>query len=128
MLENRKSKRKPTGGLRNSLRRRDKRLSGLANHPINTTIGDEKKKIVRGRGANLKVKAVATKVVSVAIDGKNVKAEILKVIENTANKDFVRRNVITKGAKLKIKYKDKEYTAKVTSRPGQIGVVSAVIV
>ena len=128
MLETRRSKRKPTGGLRNSLRRRDKRLHNLANPPINTTIGEKKQKKYRGKGGNVKIKAVAVKEANLAIKGKNVKAEIINVEENNANKEFARRNILTKGAKIKVKYDNKEYDAVITNRPGQEGFVSAKII
>ena len=55
--------------------------------------------------------------------GKSQKTKILSVIENTADPHFVRRNIVTKGAII-----DTELgKARVTSRPGQKGVVDAVL-
>jgi ribosomal protein S8E len=52
----------------------------------------------------------------------------MDVVENKANKQFVRQKILTKGATVKILLDGKEVTAKITSRPGQSGQVSGVIV
>ena len=52
------------------------------------------------------------------------KVEILDVLDNTANRDFVRRKIITKGAVIETELGQ----ARVTSRPGQHGVINAVLV
>ncbi len=132
MLVNRRSKRTPTGAYRSSLRRRDRRLYELASPATETTIlqsnakdAAEKRKVVRAKGANKKVKAYEVKKVNLHMKDKNVIAEVVSVFDNKANKEYNRRNVITKGAKIKVKVDGKEYEALVTSRPGQSGVVSA---
>jgi small subunit ribosomal protein S8e len=128
MLVTKKSKRKPTGGLRSTSRRKDKKLSELANAPTNTTVAKdkEKRKLYRGKGGNVKTKAIEVKKINLVLeDGKIVSADVVSVTKNTANKEYTRRNIITKGAEIKVKYNDKEYIAKVTSRPGQSGIVSA---
>ena len=53
----------------------------------------------------------------------NVELDILDVVENKANPNFVRRNIITKGAIVETS----KGNAKVTSRPGQSGVISGVL-
>ena len=50
--------------------------------------------------------------------------EIKKVVDNPANRNFVRRNIITKGALIETALGK----ARVTSRPGQEGLVNAVLV
>jgi small subunit ribosomal protein S8e len=45
-------------------------------------------------------------------------------VENPANPHYVRRNIITKGAVIKTELGN----AKVTSRPGQDGVVNAALI
>ncbi|MBW3022802.1 30S ribosomal protein S8e, partial [Candidatus Woesearchaeota archaeon] len=52
------------------------------------------------------------------------KAKIKTVADSPANKHYVRRNIITKGA---IVETDKG-KAKITSRPGQDGTVNAVLI
>lgn len=129
MLVTRKSKRKPTGGLRHSLKRRNKVLTQLANRPTLTTIAsaEDTRKIVRGKGAIKKVRAVALKFANVLIDGKIVKVEIKTVKLNPANREYARRNVITKGALINVEIKGQAHLAKVTSRPGQHGIINAVL-
>ena len=46
------------------------------------------------------------------------------MVENSSNTDYDRRGIITKGARIETELG----TAKVTSKPGQDGVVNAVIV
>ena len=55
---------------------------------------------------------------------KYVKAKILTIAENPANRHFVRRNIMTRGAIIET---DKG-KARITSRPGQEGTVNAVLV
>jgi len=129
MLATRKSKRKPSGGLRHSLKRRNKVLTQLANRPILTTLASEdNRKIVRGKGANKKVKLTASKFANVIINGKSVKAEIKTVKANPANREYARRNVITKGALITVDIKGESKFARVTSRPGQFGIINCVLV
>jgi small subunit ribosomal protein S8e len=52
------------------------------------------------------------------------KSKILKVSKNTANRDYERRGVISKGAVIETE----AGSALVTSRPGQNGVVNAVLI
>ena len=57
-------------------------------------------------------------------NGKTTKTEMVNVVENPANPNLVRRNVITKGAVVETKLGK----ARVTSRPGQEGVVNGILV
>ena len=50
-------------------------------------------------------------------------SKILKVVENRANPNYVRQNIITKGSVVETE----KGNAKVTSRPGQHGIVNAVM-
>jgi small subunit ribosomal protein S8e len=128
MLTTTRSNRMPSGGKRSSLRRRDKRLSELANHPANTSIADkEVRKQYRGKGGNVKTKLMVAKKVNLRLlDGKTAESSLISVSENNANREFVRRNIVTKGAKIVVELKGNKYAAKVTSRPGQAGIVSAI--
>lgn len=128
-----KSRRKPSGGIRKSKRRRDKRLAQKGGTPALTEIAEagepEKRSKLKGRGFTQKVKQKKAKFASVANPKtkKVEKAVILGVEENKANRLFVRRNIITKGAIIKVKLGGKEEKAMVTSRPGQQGQVQAVL-
>jgi len=58
-------------------------------------------------------------------DGKKYhKSKIKEVVKNKANRHFVRRNILTKGAVIETELGK----AKITSRPGQEGMVNAVLV
>lgn len=110
------------------LKKRKKRKYEIAREPANTTIGEHEVKIIRVRGGNVKVRLLKEKYANVAV-GKGVskKAEILNVVDNPANRTFARSNIITKGAILTVKLDGKEVNVKVTSRPGQEGVINAVL-
>ena len=127
-----KARRKSSGGIRTAKRRRDKRLTEKGGLPTHTVITDEdeRRTVKKGRGSTHKVKERRAKFATIADPKtkKASKAEILTVEENNANRLFVRRNIITKGAVIKIKLAGKEEKAKVTSRPGQQGQVQATLI
>ena len=105
-----------------------KRKYAIGREAAETAIGDDKKRIIRTKGDGIKLRLTAARYANVIIEKKPVKCEILTVAENPADKDFVRRNIITKGAVLKAKMPDgKEVNLKVTSRPGQDGVINAIL-
>ena len=116
------SRRKRTGGR--LVRSHKKKRHQLGNEPTETTVGEPKFRVVDARGANSKTRALSTNVAQVADDGETVEAEIEDVTENPANVNYVRRNIITKGAVIETS----AGTARVTSRPGQTGQVNAVVV
>ncbi|MBM3309184.1 MAG: 30S ribosomal protein S8e [Candidatus Altiarchaeales archaeon] len=110
-------------------RARKKRKYGAGGKPVDTTIGVVKKRKFGVKGGNEKLKLFACKTVNTLLGGKYVKCEVVTVKENPSNKDFVRRNVITKGAVVLAKGPDgKELNIRVTSRPGQDGVLNGVVV
>lgn len=118
-----RSKRKSTGGLYRKNSKRKKR--NLVGKFSSTVVGEElKSKKKKSRGSTKKVSLRATDKISVSKNGETVEAEIEDVLENSANPDFVRRGVITKGAVLKTS----EGKVKVTSRPGQDGTLNGVSV
>jgi small subunit ribosomal protein S8e len=90
-----------------------------------TTIGEPRFKKVRTKGNNRKTRTKTTNIAYV-IDtksNKTTKTEIVSVVENQANINYVRRNIINKGSIIETKLGK----AKVTSRPGQCGTVNAVL-
>ena len=84
------------------------------------------KRKLRVRGGNEKNRLLRSNVANVFDPKKKkyVKAKIEAVLENPANRHYVRRNIMTKGTVIKT---DKG-NAKITSRPGQDGVINAVLV
>lgn len=117
-----RSRRSRTGKLLRSYRKKRKRELGRVF--IETKIGPEKKKIQRTYGGNKKVKLQRTEYANVVTQEGTKKTKIISVLENNANRHYVRRNIITKGALIETELGK----AKVTSRPGQHGVINAVLV
>ncbi|HDJ04861.1 MAG TPA: 30S ribosomal protein S8e [Candidatus Bathyarchaeota archaeon] len=117
-------KRKPTGGRRRPYRK--KRKYEMGSFPTETILGETKRKIDRRRGGNLKVRLLSTSQVNVSDPktGRTETVKILRVLKNPANKDYDRRGVITKGTIIETPLG----TARVTSRPGQNGVLNAVLI
>jgi len=117
-------KKKLSGGRRKSYRKKRKFEQGT--FPAETLMGEQKRKVTRGRGGNLKLKILSAKQACVTDSktGKTEKAQILRVVKNPANIDYDRRGVITKGAVIETSLGP----ARVTSRPGQHGVLNAVLI
>lgn len=119
-----KSTRSASGG-RNRMNR-GKRKSELGRIPAETRLDEKKLRKIRTRGGNTKFRLAAGNKINV-VDPKTNKAkltDIITVIENAANPNYVRRNIITKGAIVETS----EGNAKVTSRPGQDGVISGILI
>ena len=116
-------KRKPSGGRKRT--HRMKRRYEKGSFPTETSQGESKKKIDRRRGGNTKVRlrSVNQANVSNLSTGKTEKVEILRVVRNPANIDYNRRGVITKGTVIETPLG----MARVTSRPGQDGIVNAIL-
>jgi small subunit ribosomal protein S8e len=74
----------------------------------------------------MKLRALSVNSVNVTdpATGKSQKTEIRSVVKNPANVDYQRRGVITKGAIVETPLGQ----ALVTSRPGQHGVINAILV
>jgi small subunit ribosomal protein S8e len=117
-----RSPRKRTGGRRRNFRKKKKHE--LGGQPTETRLAETKLKTVEARGNTEKVRAITADTASVATDSEVVAAEIEDVVENASNPNYVRRNIITKGAVVETS----EGRARVTSRPGQDGQVNAVLV
>jgi len=119
-----RSRRKASGGRYKKLRARKKYM--LGREPTLTKIGEKSLKIQRARGGSLKFKLLQTTEANIydPKSKKTIKAEIKSVTENKANPQFIRSNIITKGAVINT---DKG-KARVTSRPGQEGVINAVLI
>ena len=118
-----KSTRSPSGAR--NVANRGKRKSELGRDPAETRLDEKKLRKIRTRGGNEKLRlATGNKINVTDANGKTQVVDILGVIENTANPNYVRRNIITKGAIVETELGH----AKVTSRPGQDGVVNGVIV
>jgi len=117
-------KRKPSGGRKRGCRKKRKFEQGL--FPAETILGETKRKVGRKKGGNLKVKVLRDSYACVTDpkSGKTEKAGVKRVIRNPANVDYDRRGVITKGAIIETP----KGLARVTSRPGQTGVINAILI
>ena len=116
--------RKYTGGRKVAMRGR--RKFEIDRYPNEAIVGKSSIVTRRVRGDNIKAAFKTAEFANVAdpASKKVVKSTILRVTENSANKDYERRGVISKGALLETK----AGTARVVSRPGQDGTVNAVLV
>lgn len=105
---------------------RGKRKFEIGRESHLTTVGTPKIKEVRTRGNNRKMRVLTSNIAHVVDPktGKSIKTEIISVVENKANIHYVRRNILNKGALVETKLGK----AKVTSRPGQSGTISAVLI
>ena len=113
---------KITGGRRHPLRTRRKyEIDRFPNEP---TIGEEVTVTRKVRGKNLKTSVKTIDFVNLAINSEVKKVKIVRVLENATNNDYQRRGVISKGAILETA----EGKCRVVSRPGQDGVVNAILV
>lgn len=103
---------------------RKKRKYECGGIDVDTKIGEHKIKKMETKGGGMKIKIVSEKYANV-YGVKNPKCEILNV-ENPANREFTRKNIITKGAILTVKDGEKQIKVRVVSRPGQCGTINAV--
>jgi small subunit ribosomal protein S8e len=108
-------------------RARKKKSRFFGRPAADTQLGDDSRKSVRVRGGGVKVKLMRAKFANVLVEGKHVRCEVTWVANNPASRDLTRRNIITKGAVVDVKGPDgAAFKARVTSRPGQVGVLNAV--
>jgi small subunit ribosomal protein S8e len=116
-------KRKDSGGRK--IANRKKRRFEKGYFAAETTLGKPKSRAVRKHGGNEKIRLLSVNQANISdASGKTSKVEILRVIKNPANVDYDRRGVITKGTIIATSLGN----ARVTSRPGQDGIVNAVLV
>ena len=113
---------KITGGRRRPLRSRKKHETNR--FPNEALIGEQITVTRKVRGKNVKTAIKTINTVNLIIDSKAKRVKILKVLENSTNNDYQRRGIISKGAILETA----EGKCRVMSRPGQHGVVNAVLI
>lgn len=118
------SKRKSTGGrIRHA---RGKRRSEIGGEKQFTNLGSKKIVVHRSRGGSSKSRVLSANVCNVFDPKQNkvVQTKILTVKENPSNPNYVQRNIITKSAIVGTELGD----VLITSRPGQDGALSGVLV
>ena len=123
-LSQARPRRKKTGGRYIAYRK--KRQYELGREPSFTKLGKKRIQVIRTMGANRKLRLLSTDTANL-FDPKTKSFKQIKIktiTDNPANRHFIRRNIMTKGSVI-----DTELgKAKVTSRPGQDGVVNAVLI
>ena len=107
-------------------RHHDKKLAHYGGHFASTKVSDEDERVkARKRGGSKKIVSLYAAYANVVMaDGKIKKAKIKTVLDSPNNPNFKRMNIITKGVIIETEVGK----AKVTSRPGQDGVVNAKII
>lgn len=117
------TKRKKTGGKKRAYRTH--RVYEQGRQPVETLFGETQRKEVKGISRISKIKLVKADYVNVSNPetGTTERLEILDVVSNPANADYNRRGVITKGTIVRTE----NGLAKIVSRPGQEGSLSAVV-
>ena len=118
------SRRKSPGGrLKHA---RGKRRTEISSENQFAYLGEEdQRKNYRKTAGSQTVRLLAVHAINVndSKEGKTVRATINTVLENDADPNYVRRNIVTKGAIV-----DTDIgRVRVTSRPGMHGVVSGVL-
>jgi small subunit ribosomal protein S8e len=113
---------KITGGRRIPLRvRRKYEMDRYPNEPTN---GAQVTITRRVRGNNNKTALKTIDFINLATgEAKVKKVKIIKVLDNATNNDYKRRGIITKGAILETQ----EGKCRVISKPGQNGIVNAIL-
>ena len=118
------NKKKPSGGRKRMMR--GKRAHEMGSPPAATIIGETVARARRGRGGSFKTVLLAADIANVTdpATGTSQKTTIERVLKNAANVDYERRGVITKGSVIETPLGQ----ARVVSRPGQHGVVNAILI
>ncbi|MEE8113403.1 MAG: 30S ribosomal protein S8e [Nitrososphaerales archaeon] len=117
-------KRKLTGGRRKPSRQR--MLSEKDSYSTECVLGEYQSRRRRMRGGGIKIILDATNKANVIdpVTNKISNVSLISVVSNPSNRDYNRRGVITKGAVIETELGK----AKVLSRPGQDGMVNAILV
>ena len=105
---------------------RKKKFALMGRDPTLSKVGERKVKNIRGRGGGKKEILYSDKLLNVfnPKSKKYEKTEIKNVVENPANRHYVRRNILTKGTVVETSLGK----AKITSRPGQEAVLNGILI
>ena len=119
-----RSKRKISGGLYKKSHK--KKRYQLASQPALTVLGEKRLKLRRSRAGIRKIINLSTNKANVynPKTKKYALTDIVTVVENPSNRNYVRRNIMTKGTIIETKIGK----AKIISRPGQEPVINAILI
>lgn len=117
-------KRKFTGGKKKLYKK--KKLREMGNDATETRFGNFSRSVIRVRGNNKKTKLLSDEYANVTNQSTGVtkKVKILSVVNNPVNLDYDRRDIITKKTIIETSLGE----AVVTSRPGQVGEINAILI
>ncbi len=117
------SKRKATGGR--LVKSRGKRRTEISAEKQYAVLGESKNKIYRKTGSNQTIRILSENMISVndLKTGKTKRVQINNVVENPSNPNYVRRNILVKGAIVETELG----LVRISSRPGQDGVINGVL-
>ena len=117
-------RRKQTGARYKDYRK--KRQYELGREPSFTKLGKKRVQVTRTMGCNRKLRLLSADTANLfEPKSKTFKqAKIKTITDNPANRHFIRRNIMTKGSIIETEFGK----ARITSRPGQDGVVNAVLI
>ena len=116
-----KTGRKTSGGRYKKTKK--KKQTGRQGQTRIVKIGQEKKKLLSGRGNTTKTVSFLNNVANIIVKGKSEKSTIKNVIETPANTFLARQNILIKGAIIETELGK----AKITNRPSQEGNIQAEI-
>jgi small subunit ribosomal protein S8e len=118
-----RSLRKPTGGRNTATRTKRKHMVGSS--PSMTHIGEVRLRVKRTKGGERKEGLLSSNKANVYDPKtKTHSVVVIKTVkENSANRNFVRRNIMAKGTVIDTE----KGLAVITSRPGQHKVINAVL-
>ena len=119
-----KSRRKFTGGRR--IAAKGKRKSEIGREAAEPHMDETRRKIVDTLGGNRKVRLLRCNMANVTDPSNNStrQVSIETVVDNESNKHYIRRNILSRGGIVRTEIGN----ARITSRPGQDGVVNAVLI
>lgn len=118
------NKRKITGGRRRPFR--TKRAFEAGGFATETRLDVSVRTRRKTQGGTFKTKVLSEKYANVTDPSRNdtTRTEIFRVISNPVNADYDRRKIMTKGATIETPLGN----AIITSRPGQDGVINAILI
>ena len=104
---------------------RKKKLHEKAGLKKSVKVGEEKKKVRRVRGGNLKAISLGAKFVNLGNSNNkgNKKVEIKTVLETPSNRFLARQNVLTKGTVIETS----DGKVRITNRPTQEGMINGIL-
>lgn len=118
--------RKVSGGYRARPYKVKKKALGGGPFTATKLLDSDSRIITRVYGGNVKVRLLSVKYANLYIpsERKSVKVEIKGIVETPANREYAKRGIVVRGTVIETE----RGKAIVTSRPGQDGVVNAVLI